>query len=103
LSWAFTPLGTPRAFRLEGPPNSLEDLTFPVTRVAAREFSTIASCMLVAACDVESTTQARTASARAGLGLTAITIQNAFDWLDPDISIGMGRRRISVVPTFRTA
>jgi hypothetical protein len=30
-------------------------------------------------------------------------IQNAFDWLDPNISVGMGRRRISVVPTFRTA
>jgi hypothetical protein len=71
--------------------------------VVAREFSSLASCLLVAACDVESTAQARTAAAQAGLELTAIAIQNAFDWLDPDISVGLGRRRISVVPTFRTA
>lgn len=53
--------------------------------------------MLAAACDVESTAQARTASVQACLGLTAIAIQNAFDWFDPDISVGMGRRMINVV------
>jgi hypothetical protein len=102
LSRAFTPLGTPRAFQLEGPPDSLEALAFPVTRVAACEFSILTSCVLAAACDVESTAQARTASARACLGLTAIAIQNAFDWLDPNISVGMGRQMINVMPTFCT-
>jgi len=37
---AFTPLWTPRAFQLEGPPIShLHALTFPVTRAGDREVS----------------------------------------------------------------